>query len=124
MRKILAMFLAILFLFTSAVACSKPEEPVNPGKDPSDDPVVDPTDDPDVPHGEPAEEIVFGDNDIYVAVDGDDSNPGTKDSPLASFVAAKEKAKAVSGKEKIMYLLMFKKHLQHYQKQWPRHKHN
>ncbi len=101
MKKILAMVLAILFLFTAAAACSNPEEPVNPGKDPTDDPVVDPTDDPDVPHGEPAEEIVFGDNDIYVAPDGNDSNSGTKDSPLASFAAAKEKAKTVSGDEKI-----------------------
>ncbi len=42
-----------------------------------------------------------GENDIFVAVDGDDSAAGTIDAPLATFSAAKEKAKTVAGEEPI-----------------------
>ncbi len=46
-------------------------------------------------------DITPGADDIFVATDGNDSNPGTQDSPLASFAAAKEKAKSVAGSEAV-----------------------
>ncbi len=42
-----------------------------------------------------------GENDIFVATDGNDANDGTMDSPLATFNAAKEKAKSIAGEEQI-----------------------
>ncbi len=43
----------------------------------------------------------IGENDIFVSVDGDDSAAGTIDAPLATFAAAKEKVKHISGEEQI-----------------------
>ena len=36
--------------------------------------------------------FVWGENDLMVSPDGDDSNPGTQEAPLATLAAAKEKA--------------------------------
>ncbi|MBR6807857.1 MAG: right-handed parallel beta-helix repeat-containing protein, partial [Clostridia bacterium] len=46
--------------------------------------------------------------DIYVAVDGSDSNPGTKDKPLATFEAAKAKAREIKKAGKSAAVVAFK----------------
>ena len=43
----------------------------------------------------------IGENDIFVALDGNDVNNGTLDAPLATINAAKEKAKTVAGEDAV-----------------------
>ena len=46
------------------------------------------------------------DADLYVAVDGNDSNPGTKEKPLATFEAAKNKIRTIKkdGERKVAFM--------------------
>ena len=48
-----------------------------------------------------AEELHFGAEDLFVAVDGDDGNPGTLEAPLATLVEAKERLKRIAGSDPV-----------------------